>query len=160
MGRVGDTDHKAAEGPGPGAGVELEDAAPEFNGLLGAGIPAQSCRRAHTRFKIAVTVKVTELSETGTPSASWECTTIDVSRGGLGLTSKRMAYDGRGVLIEVPPAARLGARLLHGTVRSCVYVEGQGYRLGVQFSKLPDTPAVRSWLLKHGLAPSFAPHAH
>jgi hypothetical protein len=123
----------------PGAGSETS---PDARGAE---------RRRFERLYADKTVRITELDGFGNPGATWECRVVDISRGGLGMRSRRMVHCGRNVIIEVP---NVGGRtkVLCGTVRQSRYAEGEGYVVGLQFIEVPQSHAVRSWMTQRGLA--------
>jgi hypothetical protein len=112
---------------------------------------AAANRRRFERLNYLKCVRLTELDDFGNPAASWECRVVDLSRGGLGVRSRRMVHKGRSILIEFPNVAGK-TKLLFGVVRQSRYAEGEGYVIGVEFQAIPKTPAVRSWLDQRGLA--------
>jgi hypothetical protein len=120
---------------------------------LGTEPSQQPSRRVHERQRMNKTVTVTEMDVLERPGATWQCRATDLSRGGMGLASKRMAYPGRGLLIVVRDVPGEGPRLLYGVVRQSRYIPGEGYVLGVQFEQVLDTPDVRLWRTLQGLNP-------
>jgi hypothetical protein len=110
-----------------------------------------SNRRQFERHPVDRPAKVTEMDEFGNPGPCWLCRLVDISRGGLGVRSKRMVHMGRGVLIELDGATPAATKLLYGVVRQSRYVESEGYAVGVQFRSVPTTSAVRNWLSMRGL---------
>jgi hypothetical protein len=108
-------------------------------------------RRQFERHPVDRPAKVTEMDEFGNPGPCWLCRLVDISRGGLGIRSKRMVHMGRGVLIELDGATPGAGKLLYGVVRQSRYVESEGYAVGVQFRSVPTTSAVRNWLSMRGL---------
>jgi hypothetical protein len=108
-------------------------------------------RRQFERHSVDRPAKVTEMDEFGNPGPCWLCRLVDISRGGLGIRSKRMVHMGRGVLIELDGTTPASTKLLYGVVRQSRYVESEGYAVGVQFRSVPTTSAVRNWLSMRGL---------
>jgi hypothetical protein len=106
-------------------------------------------RRLFDRHTVDVPVTVTEIGDRGHPSDSWECRLIDISRGGIGLRSRRMSFQGRQLLVEVEQSAGI-AKVLFGVVRQSRYSQGIGYAIGVEFRTLPQSPAIRNWLAQRG----------
>src|SRR5690606_28447665 len=91
-----------------------------------SGSTAAANRRLFERHPVDFRARVTELDQFGNPGMSWECRLVDVSRGGIGLRSRRMSYQGRHMLVEVE-RARGQVKLLFGVVRQSRYSEGEGY---------------------------------
>ena len=112
---------------------------------------AASNRRRFERVGYNKNVRVTELDDFGHPAADWECRVVDLSRGGIGVRSRRMVHKGRSILIEF--ANVNGAtKVLFGVVRQSRYAEGEGYVIGVEFQAVPKTQSIRVWLDQRGLA--------
>jgi hypothetical protein len=60
---------------------------------------------------------VTEVDHQGGIGASWPCQTVDISRGGLGMSSQRMVHIGRGLLVELDGIGGSEGHVLFGIVR-------------------------------------------
>jgi hypothetical protein len=112
---------------------------------------AEANRRLFDRHAVNRACRVTELDQLGNPGASWECRIVDLSRSGLGLRSRRMAYQGRHILVEIPAATDRPAKVLFGVIRQSRYSEGEGYAIGVEFRAMPQSTVVRNWLSQRGL---------
>jgi hypothetical protein len=110
-------------------------------------------RRRHERHTLHISVNVVEVDGEGLPGREWACRTANISRGGVGLHSDRMVHRGRVLLVVMPEADGKTQRLLAGVVRGAVYQAGKGYLLGLEFTEIPDTPALWAWRLERGLAP-------
>jgi hypothetical protein len=110
-----------------------------------------SNRRTFERHGMDRQAHLTELDEFGNPGTTWKVRVVDLSRGGVGIRSRRMVHMGRSVLVEFDcePGRR---RLLFGVVKHSRYAEGEGYALGVQLKAVPSTSAVQHWMLARGLA--------
>lgn len=93
-----------------------------------------------------VPVLLTEWDGAGALSVAWEARTLDISRGGVGLVSRRMVHVGRGLLIEISGRHQEPSRLLYGVVRNVRYEPGIGNVLGVQFEPIPEAEAIAEWL--------------
>jgi hypothetical protein len=115
--------------------------------------PWQS-RRKHARHTMEIHVEVFELGDGGVPVREWSCRTMDISRGGLGLTSDRMVHRGRLLLLVMPDATGKGKRVMCGEVRSTAYEAGRGHVLGVEFTKMPESSALLAWRKSRGLLPT------
>lgn len=120
---------------------------------VGPGTPAAAARRRHERHPVQIVVDVFELGEGNMPAREWQCRTLDLSRGGLGMVSDRMVHRGRMLLIIVPDSEGKGKKLLCGTVCSATYRSGKGYILGVEFTQIPDSPELWAWRSERGLVP-------
>jgi hypothetical protein len=99
-------------------------------------------RTAVNRAAVAV-----ELDPFGAPGTPFECTIMNVSRGGVGLCAMRMVHIDRRLFIEVNDPDKK-CRLLFGTVRQVRYVEAQGYIFGVQFEPIPTSGPAATWVAK------------
>lgn len=118
-----------------------------------SGARSVAARRRHERHPVQIVVDVFELGEGNMPAREWQCRTLDLSRGGLGMISDRMVHRGRVLLIVLPDSEGKGKKLLCGTVCSATYRSGKGYVLGVEFSQVPDTPELWAWRSERGLVP-------
>jgi hypothetical protein len=107
-------------------------------------------RRQFHRHAVDLRCRITELDDSGHPGCSWECRAVDISRGGMGLRSRRMSYQGRRMFVEVVDG-RGRRRAFFGTVRHSRYAQGQGYAIGVEFTSMPRTAAIRNWLAQRGI---------
>lgn len=128
------------------AGLALSE---EHEGGGRAGGPARATR-AFDRHPINRRVIVTELDALGAPGVSWACRAVDISRCGVGLRSRRMSYLGRGMFVEFLAEGGAPGKLLFGVVQQSRYAEGEGYAIGVEFAKPPETLAVRDWCARRG----------
>jgi hypothetical protein len=123
-----------------------------------AGGPKAPSRRAFERQRLCRCVVVTEVDDLGRPGDSWECSAVDISRSGIGLRSRRMAYVGRGFLLQIRSGEEK-ERLLYGVVRQSRYSPGEGHVIGVQFELMPDTLEIRRWRDARGLPSTDTPGA-
>lgn len=103
-------------------------------------------RRQWQRRPFHQAVEVCELDESGAPSAEWACRAVDISRGGIGLRSRRMVHVGRRLFIRIKGAAGAQPKLLFGVVKQSRYQEGEGFVIGVKFEEIPQTWAITKWL--------------
>ncbi|GIK18276.1 MAG: hypothetical protein AMXMBFR77_10640 [Phycisphaerales bacterium] len=90
-----------------------------------------------------------ELSRNGEPSEPWEAVSLDLSRSGVGLRSRRMVHKGRLVLLAVPPKGNRPGRLYCGKVMQSRYAEGIGYIVGLRFEECPEGIHIDRWWNKH-----------
>ena len=118
--------------------------------------PKASNRRRFERVPLDRSGALTELNEMGDPGASWPCRLVDLSRGGMGLRSRRMVHLGRLVLLVVVLGPDTPPKLLCGEVRQCRYVQGEGYVIGVLFRAPPPTATVKAWLANMGFGAAQA----
>lgn len=116
-----------------------------------------SDRRRFNRAAMDKIATLMELDEFGDAGPAWECRIVDLSRGGMGLRSRRMVHEGRFVFVIVemggPDTPR---KMLCGMVRKCRYSSGEGFAVGVLFRAPPQTLPVKAWLTKQGFSPSLA----
>ncbi|MCC6661722.1 MAG: PilZ domain-containing protein [Phycisphaerales bacterium] len=117
-----------------------------------APTPRGQEKRKHARHTVEIVVDVYELGEGGVPVRHWSCTTSDLSRGGIGLSSDRMVHIGRVLLLAMPGAAGGPKKVMCGIVRSASYEAGHGHTLGVEFTAVPDSRPLKSWRRDNGLA--------
>ena len=92
-----------------------------------------------------------ELDEFGNPGSMWACRVVDVSRGGMGIRSRRMVHDGRFVFVIVDMGPGKPNRIFGGVVKQSRYAQGEGYAVGVEFREAPRTPMVKQWMAKNGV---------
>ena len=114
-------------------------------------------RRVFQRQPLDHAARVLELDEMAKPGEPWECRVLDVSRGGIGLRSRRMIHIGRTLFVIVSLGAGKPRQLLCGTVRQCRYIEGGGgYAIGVKFCDPPRSKWLNAWMIEQGFAPALA----
>jgi hypothetical protein len=111
-----------------------------------AGAPAASSRREWERKSYQQQVQVCELDDAGAPGPEWTCRAVDISRGGIGLRSRRMVHAGRRLFIKVSAGRGSKGKLLFGVVKQSRYQEGEGFVIGVKFEEIPQTWAITKWL--------------
>lgn len=125
--------------------------APGASRAAPAGTGGGASRREHQRLDFERPVKVYELDEAGHPGPEWLCRAVDISRGGIGLRSRRMVHEGRKLLIRVPAGPGGKEKLLYGAVRQSRYQENEGCVIGVKFEELPRTWGISKWLASQEL---------
>ncbi len=113
-------------------------------------------RRCFERAELSRDAVIMELDEFGHPGATWACRLADISRGGIGVRSRRMVHDGRHVFVIVQTSEGGARKVLGGVVRQCRYLSGEGYAIGIQFRAPPPTPQVKTWIANHGQASRLA----
>ncbi len=106
---------------------------------------AAASQRQWERSPFHQEVRVCEVDSAGAPGAEWTCRAADISRGGMGLRSRRMVHEGRHLLIRVPTGPKSRDKLLYGRVKQTRYEEGEGFVIGVEFKEVPRTWAVTKW---------------
>jgi hypothetical protein len=77
---------------------------------------------------------------------------VDLSRGGLGLRSRRMVHQGRCLFVRIDLGKAKPSKVLFGLVKQCRYSEGEGYAVGLEFRTIPETPTVKAWMAQNGLS--------
>ena len=119
-------------------------------GAPGAGSEeSMRCRRTHDRQGVELPVVMAELSRNGEPGEPWEAVSLDLSRSGVGLRSRRMVHKGRLVLLAVAPKGNRPGRLYCGKVMQSRYAEGIGYIVGIRFEECPEGIHIDRWWSKH-----------
>lgn len=131
-GRITDSPEAAQQAP-EGAGSE----------------ESMRCRRTHDRQGVELPVVMAELSRNGEPGEPWEAVSLDLSRSGVGLRSRRMVHKGRLVLLAVAPKGNRPGRLYCGKVMQSRYAEGIGYIVGIRFEECPEGIHIDRWWNKH-----------
>lgn len=109
-------------------------------------------RRRHERYVFRADVHVTEFSPDGRALGTWACQTIDISRSGMALVSRRMVYAGRSLCVEFVVGEQSSPTIFHGVVRHAGYQEGVGHILGIEFTPLPNSHGTHQWLTNRGEA--------
>lgn len=104
-------------------------------------------RRLYSRYPVDCTCRITEVDDQGNPGATWEGRMADLSRGGMGIYTRRMVHLGREIFVEVEGKAG-NTKLVFGVIRQSRYSEGKGYFIGIEFREPPQTSGVRNWLLQ------------
>ncbi len=126
------------------------DTAPEHDieadGAPEGGATRTTSRRQWERRPFHRPVRVCELDGAGVPGAEWSCRAADISRGGIGLRSRRMVHVGRHVFVRIPLGPGGKEKLLYGVVKQSSYQEGEGFVIGVKFEEVPRTWAITNWL--------------
>lgn len=116
--------------------------APEISDL----IQSIKNKRHHTRTEFAAIVHVFELDGLGTvTSTGVETRAFDLSRGGIGLHSRRMYYPGAQLVLRLALPGFL-PRILGGVVKYSRYRERGLYHIGIEFAPLPNNQTFRTWL--------------
>ncbi|MFM9994762.1 MAG: PilZ domain-containing protein [Phycisphaerales bacterium] len=143
--------------PAPGAksGAQAPGGATPGAAKGGAATSAAT-RREHQRLDFERQVKVSEIDDAGNPGPEWLCRAVDISRGGIGLRSRRMVHEGRKLFIRVPAGPGGKEKLLFGAVKQSRYQEGEGFVIGVKFEETPKTWAITKWLTTHGVSAPVA----
>lgn len=114
--------------------------------------PGQASRRDFDRYALDRPGRLTEIDQFGNPGATWKVRVVDLSRGGVGIRSRRMVHLGRMVMVELDTAEPGRCKLLYGVVRQSRYAEGEGYAVGVQLRAIPQSTSIRAWMTANGLA--------
>lgn len=107
-------------------------------------------RRRHDRVTLSRPARVTELDEIYCPRQSWDCQLFDISRSGLGLSSKRMVHPDRVVLVELLGPTGAGEKVFCCVVRQSRYIAGEGHIVGVQFREMPRNTSIEQWAHERG----------
>jgi hypothetical protein len=135
-------DRTLAELPAPATGDSAACTAPEVAGLL----ETIENKRSFDRNDFVATVQIFELDDSGAViSAGVDTKAFDISRGGMGLHSRRMYYPRTPVVLCVRiPGAK--PRVLGGMVMYTRYRDRGVYHIGIEFGKLPTSQIFQNWL--------------
>lgn len=102
----------------------------------------RNCRPAGHRFHTEVDLG--ELDDRGRPSLPCTAHTVELSTSNIVLSSRRMTYVGRKVVVAVH-LVDAEPTPLFGEVFSCDY-EGDGkYRIDIDLRAMPKQPAIKEW---------------
>lgn len=94
-------------------------------------------RRSFARARATADGQLFEVTAEGTLAGPIACAVTDFSRGGMGITSRRMLHVGVKIVV-VLPAHEGDTRVLAGEVRNVRYA-GQGlHHIGAQFCPVPE----------------------
>jgi rRNA maturation protein Nop10 len=95
-------------------------------------------RRRHPREPLCVSAMLIELDERDVPGVPAECQTLDISRSGIGVQTRRMSPAGRRVWVGLQASSGGRPRWLYGIVRRSSYAEGGEYHVGIEFAAPPS----------------------
>lgn len=126
--------------PPPPAGAA--SVARDFEARDKAESPSRTARRFDAELDLA------ELDDRSRPGTAWTARARTLTRGALTLTSRRMCYEGRQVvvlvhLIDATPVP------LFGRVKACEYDADGMYDVELDLLPLPQDPHVRQWIAKN-----------
>lgn len=105
--------------------------------------------RQHERKPMPRDAIATEVLADGTIRMSWPCRVADLSRGGIGLISRRLAHRGTLVLVRVAKADGTYNDPVFGAVVHVRYLKDGDHHLGVSFRPVPARGPVRDWVNEH-----------
>lgn len=124
---------------------------PQSRTGIRAGAPVTASKRSHERQELITSAVMYEFDDHGDIGAGFARETIDISRSGMGIRSRRMAHAGRCVIIRVKLATE-EQRVFFGRVRYSRYDARGQYHIGIRFENRPTGSTVRRWLRQEGLA--------
>lgn len=87
-----------------------------------------------------------ELDERERPGPKWTARARELSRSQITFVSRRMCYVGRRILLAVHLVDDQPVPLV-GRVGTCDYDGDALYRVVLELEPVPNTPAIREWLL-------------
>ncbi|MEO0716711.1 MAG: hypothetical protein AAFY58_06960, partial [Planctomycetota bacterium] len=92
-------------------------------------------------------LSVSELDERDRPGPTWPAHGRALSRSALVMTTRRLCYEGRRLIVGVHLIDDTPVPLF-GVVSACDY-EGEGsYRVEAQLAPLPDSRSIHEWVLQ------------
>jgi hypothetical protein len=103
-------------------------------------------KRIHERRTVERDAIVTEVQHNGAIGVSWPCKTADLSRGGVGLLSRRLVQRGTALLIRIHGVDGKMSTPLYGTVMHARYASDGEHILGVCFGPIPERRSIREWV--------------
>lgn len=104
-------------------------------------------RRRHDRRDFAVGVLVHELNSEHVPGKGHPAESVDLSRSGIGVRSRRMYYTGTAVVLIIKLKSE--NRVKCGVVRTSRYAGGGMYQSGIEFTHTPPGARLHAWLEAH-----------
>lgn len=86
-----------------------------------------------------------ELDEVGRPGPKMPCVALDISRSGLGVSTKRLLQPGKfvAVLLALPHGR---VKVYFGIVRGARYIAHGNHHIGLEFIEAPKRAATEEWL--------------
>ncbi len=102
-------------------------------------------RRVHERLDLDKPVRVHEIGAFDAVDGGIDGTAVDVSRAGMGISTRKMMHIGRRVIVLVP-SPEGPCKALFGTVAYSAYKEGGRYHIGVRLCPNPGSPVISTWL--------------
>lgn len=106
-------------------------------------------KREHRRYErkpLSREALVTELLGNGSLGQPWHCQTMDLSRGGMALVSRRMVRVGTNLFIHLEGTGSTRTEPLYGTVMHFRYLKDGTHLLGVQFGTPPVRRSIQEWM--------------
>ncbi len=108
-------------------------------------------RRHHDRLDLRRPVRIYEIGEFDKVDAGIDGIAVDLSRSGIGISTRKMMHITRRVVVLMPGPD--GAhKALFGTVVYAAYKEGGRYHIGVRFCDAPASAPVAEFLRRHKAA--------
>ncbi|MFN0010765.1 MAG: PilZ domain-containing protein [Phycisphaerales bacterium] len=114
-------------------------------GAVPQGFAEGRQRRQHDRLELGKAVTIHEIGAFDAIGPGLEGLAVDVSRSGMGISTRRMMHMDRAVVVLMPNADGT-CRAFHGKVRYSAYKEGGRYHVGVQFCAGSGAASVQAWL--------------
>ncbi len=102
-------------------------------------------RREHDRIDLNKPVRIHEIGEFDRVDAGMDGRAVDVSRSGLGISTRKMLHIGRRVIVLMP-GPNGAQRALFGDVCFAAYKEGGTYHIGVRLCANPGSAVITQWL--------------
>ena len=102
-------------------------------------------RREHERQDLNKPVRIHEIGDFDRVDAGSDGRAVDVSRSGVGISTRKMLHIGRRVIVLLP-GANGAQRALFGEVCFAAYKEGGTYHIGVRLCPKPESSAITQWL--------------
>lgn len=97
---------------------------------------------------------VSELDDKGRPGPAWTVTTTHLGRANLSISSRRLVYEGR-VLVLAVHLLDATPTLLCGRVKSCAYSGDSSHLIVMDLLPAPADETITRWLM--GRAPQRKP---
>lgn len=119
--------------------------------LLDSPVPVADKRDA-PRVALKAPVTVYEVGALGVNTQAHPASSIDISRGGIGLLSRRMYHPGAAIILMLVPA-RAEAKCLYGKVRYSRYAHDGMYHVGVMLAAIPEDRPIQDWMRQRAQRP-------
>lgn len=114
---------------------------------VGRAVEAPVNRRRHERVPLERPSRLFEMDDQGVIGAGVDCTAVDLSRSGLGVSCRRLTHVGKvvAVVLSVPGGP---PRVFFGVVRHARYTGPNAYAIGIEFIEPPKKAGVDGWIAR------------
>ncbi len=108
-------------------------------------------RRRHERKRLKAACTIHEIDQFSIVGVGCKCDSIDVSRSGIAITSRKMFHKGTHVVLLMPLNGGQNKAMV-GKVQYSRYSKQAMYIVGVQFCAPPSSIEFQRWLIENKVA--------